>query len=60
MWPQIYVCGKNPVSIANTGLANFIDEWSQCDFCFTNFEVKYHNEKGHFQTFQYVFLACLH
>ena len=23
----------------NTGFANFIDEWSQCDFCFTNFGV---------------------
>ena len=23
----------------NAGLANFIDEWSQCDFCFTNFGV---------------------
>ena len=22
-----------------TGFANFIDEWSQCDFCFTNFGV---------------------
>ena len=38
------------------GFANFIDEWSQCDFCFTNFGVfgvfgvKYHNEKSHFQT----------
>ena len=21
------------------GFANFIDEWSQCDFCFTNFGV---------------------
>ena len=23
----------------NTGFANFIDEWSHCDFCFTNFGV---------------------
>ena len=23
----------------HTGFANFIDEWSQCDFCFTNFGV---------------------
>ena len=23
----------------NTGFANFIDEWSQCDFCLTNFGV---------------------
>ena len=22
-----------------TGFANFIDEWSRCDFCFTNFGV---------------------
>ena len=22
-----------------SGFANFIDEWSQCDFCFTNFGV---------------------
>ena len=22
-----------------TGFANFIDEWSYCDFCFTNFGV---------------------
>ena len=22
----------------NTGFANFIDEWSQCDFCLTNLE----------------------
>ena len=22
-----------------TGFANFIDEWSQCDFCVTNFGV---------------------
>ena len=26
-------------SKGNAGLANFIDEWSQCDFCFTNFGV---------------------
>ena len=26
-------------SSALTGFANFIDEWSQCDFCFTNFGV---------------------
>ena len=50
----------------NTGFANFIDEWSQCDFCFTNFGVilefgvKYHNEKRRFQSFQYVVLACIH
>ena len=35
------------------GFANFIDEWSQCDFCFTNFGVileylEYHNEKTSF------------
>ena len=23
--------------VCNTGFANFIDEWSQCDFRFTNF-----------------------
>ena len=23
----------------DTGFVNFIDEWSQCDFCFTNFGV---------------------
>ena len=28
----------NPIYII-TGFANFIDEWSQCDFCFTNFGV---------------------
>ena len=28
--------------------ANFIDEWSQCDFCLTNFGVKYQNEKSSF------------
>ena len=27
---------------------------------FKIFEVKYHNEKSHFQTFQYVVLACIH
>ena len=26
-------------TINNKGFANFIDEWSQCDFCFTNFGV---------------------
>ena len=29
---------KNGVKIL-AGFANFIDEWSQCDFCFTNFGV---------------------
>ena len=36
-----------------SGFANFIDEWSQFDFCFTNFGVKY-------QTFQHVVLSCIH
>ena len=26
-------------SVKITGFANFIDEWSHCDFCFTNFGV---------------------
>ena len=47
-------------SSALTGFANFIDEWSQRDFCFTNFGVKHHNEKSNFQTFQHVVLACIH
>ena len=25
-----------------------------------SFGVKYHNEKGHFQTFQHMVLACIH
>ena len=32
---QTLVRKLSPVSV----LANFIDEWSQCDFCFTNFGV---------------------
>ena len=27
------------VHVPQAGFANFIDEWSQCDFCFTNFGV---------------------
>ena len=56
---------------ANSGFANFIDEWSHCEFCFTNFgvileylesiaSINYDNEKSHFQTFQHVVLACIH
>ena len=33
----MYAC-KNLLT-HKSGLANFIDEWSQCDFCFTNFGV---------------------
>ena len=40
-----------------TGFANFIDEWSQCDFCFTNFgvileylESSITTKKSHFQS----------
>ena len=29
----------NTILYTHTGFANFIDEWSQCDFCFTNFGV---------------------
>ena len=31
--------GNDLLGIVLTGFANFIDEWSQCDFCFTNFGV---------------------
>ena len=27
------------INFKSTGFANFIDEWSQCDFCFINFGV---------------------
>ena len=30
---------KNPKMLMFPGFANFIDEWGQCDFCFTNFRV---------------------
>ena len=30
---------KNSGIILSSGSENFIDEWSQCDFCFTNFGV---------------------
>ena len=50
-----------------TRFANFIDEWSQCDFCFANFgvileylESSITTKKSHFQTFQHVVLACIH
>ena len=49
------------------GFANFIDEWSQYDFCFTNFgvileylELSITTKKSQFQTFQLVVLACIH
>ena len=54
-------------SLGFSGFANFIDEWSQCDFCFTNFgvileylESSITTKKSHFQTFQHVVLACIH
>ena len=30
---------ESNISNIFTGFANFIDEWSRCDFCFTNFGV---------------------
>ena len=30
---------KEYIGYTATGFANFIDEWSHCDFCFTNFGV---------------------
>ena len=32
-------CALVKLVAPGTGFANFIDEWSQCDFCFTNFGV---------------------
>ena len=46
--------------VEESRVANFINEWSPCDCCFTNFGVKNRNEKKHFQTFQRVFLSCIH
>ena len=49
---------------ANTGFANFLYEWSQCDFWFTNFGVILENLESSIttkkakQTFQHVVLAC--
>ena len=33
---SLFLCGRFPVCIQCSGFANFIDEWIQCDFCFTN------------------------
>ena len=59
--PQVH----EPASEA--GFANFIDEWSHCDFCFTNFgvileylETSITTEKAIFQNFQHMALACIH
>ena len=32
-------CESSKLNAILTGFANFIDEWSHCDFCFTNFGV---------------------
>ena len=52
--------------LLEAGFANFIGEWSQCDFCFTNFgvileylESSITTKKTHFQTFQHVVLVCI-
>ena len=53
---QIY--RKKTQRESQPGFANFIDEWSHYDFCFTKFwshfgifGVKYHKEKSHFSDF---------
>ena len=38
-WYYMQVVSKNSGIILSSRSENFIDEWSQCDFCFTNFGV---------------------
>ena len=37
-----------PIPPPPQGFANFIDEWSHCDFCFTNFGVNFGVKYGKF------------
>ena len=66
---QVWGEKAQELSLLNSsGFANFIDEWSHCDSCFTNFGVILEylessitdNEKSHFQTFQHMVLSCIH
>ena len=48
------------LSMIFSGFANFIDEWSQCDFLLHKFWSHFRIFGVKYQTFQHTVLACIH